>query len=151
MSLIQMLKRSEVFMGLDDDDLQRIADLPSWQRNILKEGEHVFNEKDKASHFYILEEGEIRLFVTLHNERAGEMTQVPVDTITRGDVFGWSSLVFPHTLTMTAICVKQSTVLGVAGSELGLLMDNNNALGYEVMKGLIRIISSRLRDLLVWV
>lgn len=151
MGLIQMLKRCEVFMGLDDDDLQKIADLPSWKRSIFEEGEHVFHEKDKATHFYILEEGEIRLFVTLHNERVGETTQVPVDTITRGDVFGWSSLVFPHTLTMSAICVKRSTVLGVAGSELGSLMDGNTDLGYEVMKGLVRIISSRLRDLLAWI
>jgi CRP-like cAMP-binding protein len=151
MSLIQMLKRSEVFMGLDDDDLQKIADLPSWQRCTFKEDERIFYEKDKATHFYILEEGEIKLFVTLHNKRTGEMTQVPVDTITKGDVFGWSSLVSPHTLTMTAVCIKQSIVLSVASDELANLMNENSALGYEVMKGLVRIISSRLRDLLVWI
>lgn len=151
MDLIQMLKRCEVFVGLDDDDLQKIADLPSWRRTTYKESEQIFNEKEKATHFYILEEGEIRLVVTLNNERSHEVTQVPVDTITRGDVFGWSSLISPYSLTMTAVCARQSTVLSVAGRELILLMDSNQALGYEVMKALVRIISARLRDLLAWI
>ena len=151
MDLIQMLKRCEVFVGLDDSDLQKIANLPSWHRIIYEQGEHIFNDNDKATHFYILEEGEIRLVVTLHNEKARETTEVPVDTITRGDVFGWSSLVPPHSLTMTAVCAKQSTVLAVAGTELISLMDGNQALGYEVMKGLVRIIGARLRDLLAWI
>jgi CRP/FNR family cyclic AMP-dependent transcriptional regulator len=149
--LIQMLRRCEVLVGLDDSDLQKIADLPSWHRSTYEQGEHVFNDNDKATHFYILEEGEIRLIATLHNERAHETTEVPVDTITKGDVFGWSSLVPPYSLTMTAVCTKQSTVLAVAGTELISLMDGNQALGYEVMKGLVRIISARLRDLLAWI
>ena len=75
------------------------------------------------------------------------VTQVPVDTITKGDVFGWSSLVTPHSLTMSAICTKPSSVLVVDGAELGELMDNNYSLGYEIMKGLVRVIGARLRDL----
>ena len=151
MDLVQMLKRCEVFVGLDDNDLYKIADLPSWHKRTYMQGEHVFNDKDKATHFYILEEGEIRLVVTLHNNKTHEKTEVPVDTITRGDVFGWSSLVPPHSLTMTAVCMKQSTVLAVDGTELTSLMDGNQPLGYEVMKGLVRIISARLRDLLAWI
>ena len=151
MDLVQMLKRCEVFVGLDDNDLQKIADLPSWQKCTYEQGERVFSDKDKATHFYILEEGEIRLVVTIHNEKAHEVTEVPVDTITKGDIFGWSSLVPPYSLTMAAICTKQSTVLAVDGTELNSLMDGNQSLGYEVMKGLVRIISARLRDLLAWI
>ena len=77
------------------------------------------------------------------------MTQVPVDTITKGDIFGWSSLVTPHSLTMSAICVKPSSVLIVDGAELIGLMDDNYSLGYEIMKGLVRVIGARLRDLRV--
>jgi CRP-like cAMP-binding protein len=151
MDLIQMLKRCEVFVGVDDSDLQKIADLPSWHKSTYEQGEHIFNDKDIATHFYILEEGEIRLVATLNNERAHETTQVPVDTITTGDVFGWSSLISPYSLTMTAVCTKQSTVLSVVGKELTSLMDSNQALGYEILKGLVRIISARLRDLLAWI
>jgi CRP-like cAMP-binding protein len=146
-----MLKRCEVFVGLDDSDLQKIADLPSWHKYTYEQGERVFNDKDKATHFYVLEEGEIRLVVTLHNDKEHEVTEVPVDTITRGDIFGWSSLVPPYSLTMAAVCTKQSAVLAVDGTDLISLMDGNQTLGYEVMKGLVRIISARLRDLLAWI
>ena len=151
MNPVQMLKRCEVFVGLDDSDLNEIANLSSWNRVTYAERDHIFQEKDRATHFYVLEEGEVRLVVTIHNEGTDEITQVPVDTITKGDVFGWSSLVFPYVLTMSAVCVKQSTVLSVAGDELNALMDRNHALGYEVMKGLVRVISMRLRDLLAWI
>ena len=85
--------------------------------------------------------------MALREGEEGELTRIPVDTITKGDIFGWSSLVAPHSLTMSAICVKPSSTLAVRGAELGELMDHNHALGYEVMKGLVRVIGARLRDL----
>lgn len=147
MNLMQVLSRCEVFMGLDDSDLQEIAGLSSWQRNAYNAGECVLCEDDVAKNFYILEEGEVSLVMALPDEKSGCLAQTPVDTITKGDVFGWSSLVAPHSLTMSAICVKPSVVVAADGAELGKLMDCNNSLGYEVMKGLVRVIGARLRDL----
>ncbi len=147
MDLIPLLKRCEVFVGLDDSDLKKIAALPSWRRNNYDEGEFIFRENVVANDFYIQEEGEVRLVIDVYEEGAKGLTQVPVDVITKGDVFGWSSLVTPHSLTMSAICIKPSSVLVVDGAELSTLMDNNRSLGYEVMKGLVRVIGARLRDL----
>jgi CRP-like cAMP-binding protein len=147
MDLVPLLKRCEVFLGLDDSDLKKIAALPSWRRNTYSEGEFIFQENVVAKDFYILEEGEVRLVVEIYKEGVNGVTRVPVDAITKGDVFGWSSLVTPHSLTLSAICVKPSSVLIVAGAELSVLMDKNRSLGYEVMKGLVRVIGVRLRDL----
>jgi len=147
MDLVPVLKRCEVFVGLDDSDLKKIAALPSWRRSAYGEGEFIFQENVVAKDFYILEEGEVRLIVEVYKEVVNGVTQVPVDAITKGDVFGWSSLVTPHSLTLSAICVKPSSVLIVDGTELSALMDNNHSLGYEVMKGLVRVIGVRLRDL----
>jgi len=148
MDIIQLLKRCEVFIGLDDSDLQKIADLPSWRRDTYSAGESVFRENDVAKDFYILEEGEIRLVVASRKGRGtSEPVRVSVDTVTKGDVFGWSSLVAPHSRNMSAICIKRSTVAAVSGTELNQLMDCNRSLGYEVMKSLVRVIARRLRDL----
>ena len=148
MELLQLLKRCEVFVGLDDIDIQKIADLPSWLKKTYSAGESVFHENDIAKDFYILEEGEVILVVSSRKGRgAKEPIRVPVDTITKGDVFGWSSLVAPHSRNMSAICVKRSTVVAVSGTELNRLMDSNHSLGYEVMKSLVRVIGKRLRDL----
>lgn len=147
MDLVPVLRRCEVFVGLDDSDLKKIAALPSWRRNTYSEGESIFRENVVARDFYILEEGEVRLVIGVYKEGVKGVTQVPVDTITKGDVFGWSSLVTPHSLTLSAICVKPSSVLAVDGVELSAFMDNNHSLGYETMKGLVRVIGARLRDL----
>src|SRR4030042_956272 len=115
MDLIPSLKRCEVFVGLDDSDLKKIAALSSWRRNTYREGEFIFQENVVAKDFYILEEGEVRLVIEVYNELSKGVTQIPVDVITKGDIFGWSSLVTPHSLTMSAICVKPSSVLIVDG------------------------------------
>jgi len=148
MNLAQVLRRCEVFVGLDDSDLEKIAGLPSWRRNTYGAGESVFRENDIAKDFYILEEGEVRLVVASRKGRGTkEPVRVSVDTITKGDVFGWSSLVAPHSRNMSAVCVRPSTILSITGAELSHLMDHNHSLGYEVMKSLVRVIGKRLRDL----
>jgi toluene monooxygenase system ferredoxin subunit len=147
MDLVPVFRRCEVFVGLDDSDLKKVAALSSWRRNTFSEGEFIFRENVVGKDFYILEEGEIRLVIGVYEEGVKGGPQVPVDIITKGDVFGWSSLVTPHSLTLSAICVKPSSVLAVDGAELSALMDNNHSLGYEVMKGLVRVIGARLRDL----
>ncbi|MCJ7744354.1 MAG: cyclic nucleotide-binding domain-containing protein [Dehalococcoidales bacterium] len=137
-----------MFVGLDDSDLEKIASLSSWQRNTYGAGESVFRENDVAKDFYILEEGEVRLVVASRKGRGTkEPVRVSVDTITKGDVFGWSSLVAPHSRNMSAVCVRPSTILSITGAELNHLMDHNHSLGYEVMKSLVRVIGKRLRDL----
>ena len=147
MNLVQVLKRCEVFVGLDDSDLEKIASLSSWRMSTYRAGEFIFHENALAKDFYILDKGEISLVVTLPEEGAKELAQIPVDTITKGDVFGWSSLVAPHSLTLSAICAKPSSVVAVNGAELSQLFDRNCSAGYEVMKGLVRVIGARLRDL----
>ena len=147
MELLQLLKRCEAFVGLDDNELQKIADLPSWRRNTYSTGDFIFREGAVSKDFYVLEEGEISLLVTSRKGATKELVQVPVDTVTKGDVFGWSSLVAPHSRNMAAICVKRSTVVAVSGADLNNLMDCNHSLGYEVMKSLVRVIARRLRDL----
>ena len=142
------LKRCEVFVGLDDSDLQKIANLSSWQRNTYKPGDYVFRQDATADYFYILEDGEVNLLVVVQADSPNSTKkEVPVDTVTTGDVFGWSSLVAPHSLTMSAVCVKPSTVLTVSGIELVGLLDCNQSIGYEVMKGLVRVIGARFRDI----
>lgn len=147
MDLIQVLKRCEVFVGLNDDDLATVANLPSWRIEYFEKERCIFKEHIIARELYVLEDGEVNLFMSQHVRGSDETKLVQVDNVTKGDIFGWSSLVFPHSLTLTAICAKPSTIAIVQGAELVHLMDNNCSIGYEVMKGLVRVVGGRLRDL----
>ena len=147
MDVVSVLKRCEMFIGLNDDDLRKVAALHSWRRETYSEGNFIFKENVLANNFYILEEGEIKLLIGVYQEGGNKATHIPVDTITKGDVFGWSSLVIPYSLTLSAMCIKPSSVLVINGGELSNLMDSDHSLGYELMKGLVRVIGARLRDL----
>jgi len=147
MNLVPLLKRCELFIGLEDSDFQKIANLTSWRRNTYDEGDFIFREGDVARKFYILDEGEISLTVASRKAGTKRLVQVTVDTVTKGGVFGWSALVAPHSRNMSAICNKRSTVIAVSGTELNELINSNHSLGYEVMKSLLRVVARRLRDL----
>ncbi len=145
--VMHLLKRCEVFIGLDDNDLEKVSALSSWRKDQYRAGEFIFRENTKAKDFYIMENGLVRLAVSYQDGNLDKLMQIPIDIITRGDVFGWSSIISPHLSTMSAICVETSSVIIVDGVELKALLDDNKSMGYEVMQGLIRVIGTRLRDL----
>jgi CRP/FNR family cyclic AMP-dependent transcriptional regulator len=147
MNLVPLLKRCELFIGLEEGDFQKIANLASWQRNTYYAGDFIFREGDLSKELYILEEGEISLIVASRKGVTKKLMQVTVDTVTKGDIFGWSALVAPHSRNMSAICIKRSTVMSVSGTQLNELMNINHSLGYEVMKSLVSVVARRLRDL----
>ena len=144
---LQTLKRCELFIGLNDQDLDKVANLSSWRRHTYKAGDYIFKENSAAEDFHILEEGAVNLCLSVYYSKTKNVTQTQVDTITQGNVFGWSALVAPRFLTMSAIAIEPTSVLMVNGEQLMELMDREPALGYEIMKGIVRVLSLRLREL----
>ncbi len=136
MSVLAALKRCDVLLGLTDADLARIASLPSSREEVYLVGETIFEEGGVAVNMYLLDEGKINL----------TMEAAVVETVTKGSVLGWSALVAPHILTVSAVCVERCRVVIIKGKELTNLMDNEPSIGYEIMRGLVRVISSRLRN-----
>lgn len=143
---IEILKRAEIFLGLDDSRLRKIARLPSCCRQSYKRGDIIFREGDVAADLYILEEGEVNLVMKVPPGSPYPTGQAIVDRVTKGDIFGWSAVVAPYLLTLSACCTKDTKVLALKGEELRKLLDKEPRLGYEIMKGLVRVIGSRLRD-----
>lgn len=142
---LQVLRRCEVFLGLDDSDLERIASLPSCHIEIYEAGGTISKEGELARNLCVLEEGKVNLEMELPANSLHLARRVTIDTITRGGIFDWSALVPPHVLTRSAICAEGCKVLAINGAELLQLMNSNPHLGYEVMQGLVRVIASRLR------
>ena len=129
MDIVASLKRAEIFLGLNDSDLRKIAELPSCREEAYQEGEVVFRADDEAKEIYVLTDGQIDL-VTEVPQAEQENTRVVVDRITTGDFFGWSSLVDPHSRVMEAICQKPSRVVIISGAELMALFEEDNRIGY---------------------
>lgn len=77
-SCVELLKKSELFSNLLDDDLM-YASLHT-SRILLKEGELLFSQAEQANRFYIIESGEIVI------RDAGNLEDIA--RFTKGDVIG---------------------------------------------------------------
>ena len=147
MGIEKTLKRAEVFLGLDDSDLSKIAALPSCREAAYQPGEVIFRAGDEARHLYVLKEGQVDLVMEVPPQPNQAATKVVVDIITTGGFFGWSALVGPHVYVMSAICQEPSQVVMLSGVELLALFDNDYHIGYKVFQSLSHIIGTRLRDM----
>ena len=60
---IAVLKRCEIFIGLGDNDFQKIVELASCPCRAFLADETIFRAGDKAEHLYVVEEGQVDLLI----------------------------------------------------------------------------------------
>jgi len=147
MGIEKTLKRAEVFLGLDDSDLSKIAALPSCREEAYQSEEVIFKAGNEARYLYVLKEGQVDLVMEVPPKSKQAATKIVVDRITTGGFFGWSAIVEPHFYVMSAICKEPSKVVIISGVELMALFDRDYYIGYKVLQSLSRIIGTRLRDM----
>lgn len=142
---MRILGRCEVFLGLDDNDLERIASLPLNTLVSFETGEIISIEGAPATNLYILVEGKVDLRMRVQLDITHKGTEITVDTVTSGSIFDWSSLVRPYILSRTSVCTESCKVLSINGKELIELMNSNEHIGYEIMQSIAYVVASRLR------
>ena len=130
-----IIQESELFKGLSPEIIDEIS------RNMIGEfygkGSFVFKESHLAEHFYILEEGEVRLSV-------GEKGRITHLISNPGETFGWSSLVGRDTYTASAECIAPSKVIKIEKEQLNKVFESHPASGLIFFRGLSAIIGERL-------
>jgi CRP/FNR family transcriptional regulator len=133
-----MLRGVTVFGELTDYELENIAKLA--QVRTYEPDHRVFAEGALARRMFVLLDGEVEIRI----RQARDSEQITVDTINKNEIFGWSALTQPYSLTAAAWVTKKSTVVGISGDLLRDLFEKNNHIGYLVMKGAASVISGRL-------
>jgi len=142
------LRRAEVFLGLNDDELKLIASLPSSRLENHQAGDILFRTGDEARNIYVLEEGQVNIMAEIPPKPNDQSTWgVTVDLITKGDLFGWSAIVRPHYYVLSAVCNKPSKLVIMDRIELQDLFDRYYYIGYKVLEELTHVIGSRFREL----
>ena len=147
MAIEKTLQRAEVFLGLDDSDLSKVAALPSCRDEAYQPEDVIFRAGDEAKYLYVLKEGQVDLVTEVPPRLGQTATKVVVDRVTTGGFFGWSALVKPHFYTMSAICKEPSRAVMISGIELMALFEKDYHIGYRVFQSLSHIIGTRLRDM----
>ncbi len=143
MSTVEILAKTPIFEGIDISALAKIADnseLISVESDSL-----IFTKGDKATHLYLVISGSLCLLIPIMILK-GEK-EIVLDTKHQGALIGWSALVPPHELTMSARVVEAGELLRIAANEIQSLCEQDTQIGYAIMSRIGALIGSRLNQI----
>ena len=144
MTVKQVLKDCVLFSGLSDNELEKVAS--STVEKQYEAGATIFATGDNADELFVIQEGRVAVQMTLPKSGTQASRRITVDVVTRNEIVGWSAIVEPYKYTFTAVCMQKTIVLSISGDKLRWLLRDNPKIGYEVMKGLARVIAAGLND-----
>ncbi len=142
MVTVDALRPCELFVGLNDPELQQIAAIA--REETYQAEELICAEREVADRLFILQEGRVQVHVRLQSalEPSDEAT---IEEVEPGRIFGWSSLVKQQRFTASARALEPATVIVIEAANLNALFERDTHLGFVVMKQLAEVIASRLR------
>jgi CRP-like cAMP-binding protein len=130
-----IIQESDLFKGLSPEIINEIANIMTEES--YHKGDFIFTAESPAEHFYILEEGQIRLNV-------GEEGRITHVVNHPGEAFGWSSLVDHETYTASAECMAPTKVIRIERKKLNAAFEKDPTSGMIFFRRLAEIVGQRL-------
>lgn len=132
------LKKILLLQHLPDSLLEKI--LPLLRHRECQEGEVLFEEGGRAENFHMLTRGKIVLEVEV-----SPRVIMSVGSVKPGHSFGWSALTPADPAhKFNAISTEYSEVLSIPGREFLNILEQDPAVGYQVMKNIFAILKRQL-------
>jgi CRP-like cAMP-binding protein len=131
----------DLLAGLSDEDAGRVLALGS--RVTISGGSELFRLGDEADRIFLIRRGRIRL--TLPMQVRGRPESILVEECAAGQTVGWSALIPPYRLTLTAIAPLETELIALSREALNELLRAAPDLGYAVSRNLAALIGQRLQ------
>lgn len=138
MDKAEILKRSDVFHYLDDEELKIVEKMATPM--VFEAGTIICKQDTEAENIYVIEEGLVSIILEL-----GPTDKRQIQTANKFECFGWSATIPPFRSTCTAKALERTKVLAFKGKELRNLIYTNPKLCAEIAGGVAYVISQRLR------
>jgi len=135
---LSLIKKSAIFADLDDNELERVAEICNEQQ--FKFGKTIFKEDEPGNRLYIIAEGEVR--ISRNVPGSGEEALAVLKT---GACFGEMAVLDRSTRSTDAIANTDCVLLTITRSDFEMLLDFDRDLGYKVLWSTVRLLCSRLR------
>lgn len=136
--LKELLGKLSFFEGIKPEWLDTIAGCG--KQIHLKPNEHLFHEGDAAEAFYIVRHGEVALEIFAAGR--GGLT---IQTVRENDIIGWSWIIPPYKSTVDARAKDDVTLICLDGRCLRGKCEENQDLGYDLLKRFSAIFAQRLQ------
>lgn len=142
-TVVDHLRRVEVFSGLDDQELLQVAATCKARR--LGAGQVVFHEGEEGDDMMVILEGCVRVSITT---RLPDGTIAPntINMLYAGQSFGEMVLLGGATRSATVNCVDPCTLLVIKERDFAELCEHNPRIGYRVMRNLASDLVYKLRS-----
>lgn len=132
-----LLGNHAFFRGLEPDDLKLIAGCAS---NVhFKPDSYLSREGERADRFFAIRKGTIAVEINVPDR--GPVT---IQTMSEGDVFGWSWLFPPFQWQFDTRAQNEVSATAFDGACLRKKCDEDPRLGYDLMQRLARLVVNRL-------
>ena len=139
MDKIEVLKRSDLFRELDDEQLALVAEIGTQQ--VFDAGQMIYKQGDLAEQIHVIEEGLVGIILEV-----GPLAQRQVQAAANFESFGWSAMIPPYTRTATVKALEQTKVVLFNGRELAAFCTTHSEVGFAIMQAVARVIAERLRQ-----
>ncbi len=137
-NLEPVLAAHPFFQGLKNEHVQFMVGCAA--NTTLEPGADIFREGEEANKFYIIRHG--RIAVDCFVPGRGTVT---IETLTEGDVLGWSWLFPPYRSHFNARALELTRAISLDGKCLRAKCDEDPVMGYEVMKRVAHVMMQRLQ------
>jgi CRP/FNR family transcriptional regulator, cyclic AMP receptor protein len=138
-TLAPILSEHPFLKGLDQKHLQLITGCASNVR--FDAGQIIFREGEEADQFYIIRQGKVAL--QIYTPAHGSII---IDTLTDGDILGWSWLIPPYQWRFDAVATELTRAIALDGKCLRSKCEADHDLGFELLKRFSSIVDSRLES-----
>jgi CRP/FNR family cyclic AMP-dependent transcriptional regulator len=137
-TLERVLAEHPLLRGCHPQYIQLLAGCASNVR--FNAGEVIFRQGDQADLFYLIRQGKVALEVP---DSAGD--PIIIQTLTEGDVLGWSWAITPYRWHFDARAVELTRAIALDGKCLREKCEVDHDLGYEVMRRVTHVMEHRLQ------
>jgi CRP/FNR family cyclic AMP-dependent transcriptional regulator len=138
MDRIEVLRKSDVFHYLEDDELRAVEKMAT--EEVFEPGAIIFRQDKDAEKIYVIEEGLVSICLEM-----GPTDKRQIQAATNFECFGWVATIPPFRRLCMAKAVERTKVLTFNGMELRNLINTNPKLCAEIAGGVAYVISRRLQ------
>ena len=139
MDRLEVLKKTELFHALDDEQLRLVEKMCTSQ--VFEPGEIICKQDRKEDKISVIEEGLVAILLEV-----GPLSQRQVQAASEFEAVGWSALIEPYICTATVKAIEKTKVLTIDARELGQLFQDKPAIMYKVGSALSCVLVKRLRS-----
>jgi len=132
------LQQGDLFWGMDKGFVKKAMELA--EKVSFAEGDYLFHEGDRATDFYILLTGRIKLVL-------GNSDKVVYMARHAGEIIGWSSLTERESYSASGQCVESASLLKIESAHFLELLNEEPASGLTLFKRIATMLGNRLLEL----